>query len=224
MCTFDRQNAGRRVFRGIYIPSDNLVRSPKYRSARRSSLRDSSRNHIGQRADSDFSGRKRADYLFRKLRRGGRNRARIANRKDTGNEMESERTEGRGKERRSAPGLTGRNSSCNSRSRIVLGPRPVVVGTANLAGSFQERERRRERERLLSLVSGASCAPVALRLSSDTWHACRVPTTTCPGILSARGNFSAPPPPPRTRLRLQFVDMSSGYFFFTFFISCAFIH
>lgn len=154
--------------------------------------------------------------MFRKLASRRTKSSRIASRKDTANEMESGERKEEGKKegpRRSDREKQQLQQPITYRAGSAASS---VVGTANLAGSFQERERRRERERLLSLVSGASCAPVALRLSSDTWHACRVPTTACPGVLSARGNFCAPPPPPRTRPGLQFIDMSSEYFFLHF--------
>lgn len=45
-----------------------------------------------------------------------------------------------------------------------------VVGIARWAESL--------RERLLSLVSDASCELATFRKSSGAWHACHIPTTT----------------------------------------------
>lgn len=112
------------------------------------------------------------------------------------------RTEGRGKERRSA-GLTGRNSSCNSRSRIALGPSWWEQRTWR---GHSERERERE-----IIITRIRRLVRARRPSAEFGHVARVPRphhrNIIPkkSILSVRGNFYAP-------VRTRFEDATESLF------------
>lgn len=132
----------------------------------------SSRNHIGQRPIAISAAGSARIICLGSCVAEDENRA--VSRTGRTPPTKWSRENGRKRERKKVrAGLTGRSSSCNSRSRIVLGPRLVVVGDSEPGGVISRaREKERKREIIITRIRRLVRAR---RPSAEFGHVARVP-------------------------------------------------